>query len=102
MNVDIEEKESKLEDIKSIQTKLDKMKTLRTQIETKNKQLQSEIEFFNKHDNCPTCKQELDDDFKLLQVAELVTTKNEVEDGFFDDVEKLLQLLILMAQMISF
>ena len=62
------------------------MKTLRTQIETKNKQLQNEIEFFNKHDNCPTCKQAIDKQFKCDTIENKNSQITDIQSG----LEKLL------------
>lgn len=63
----------KLSNMESLQTKLDKLKSLRTQMETKTNLLIREVEFFNNHDNCPTCKQQISTEFS----CEVVTQRED-------------------------
>lgn len=51
-------------DTKPIQDKLDKLRLFESKIQDKNNTLQKDINFYSKHDNCPTCRQSIDVDFK--------------------------------------
>lgn len=71
----------KLANMESLQKKVDKLKSLRTQMETKSSMLIREIEFFNNHDNCPTCKQQISNDFSCEAVGQRKNDINAIEDG---------------------
>lgn len=55
---------SNKKDIKPIQDKLDKLRLFKSKIEDKNNTLQKDINFYSKYDNCPTCRQSIDSNFK--------------------------------------
>jgi DNA repair exonuclease SbcCD ATPase subunit len=65
------EKESP--NIDSFKSKLEYISSLKIQLETKQKILHKEISFFSDHDNCPTCKQEINKKFS----CDLISNKNE-------------------------
>ena len=67
--------------IESLQKKVDKLKSLRTQMETKSSMLVREIEFFRNHDNCPTCKQQISNEFSCEVVDQRKNDINAIEDG---------------------
>jgi len=46
------------------QTKLKALEDVERKLESKSKQLTKDIQFFENHDNCPTCKQGIEHDFK--------------------------------------
>lgn len=71
----------KLANMESLQKKVDKLKSLRTQMETKSSMLIREIEFFSNHDNCPTCKQQISNDFSCEAVGQRKNDINAIEDG---------------------
>ena len=77
----IAELSSRLANMESLQKKVDKLKSLRTQMETKSSMLIREIEFFNNHDNCPTCKQQISNDFSCEAVGQRKNDINAIEDG---------------------
>lgn len=77
----IAELSSNLASMESLQKKVDKLKSLRTQMETKSSMLIREIEFFNNHDNCPTCKQQISNDFSCEAVGQRKNDINAIEDG---------------------
>lgn len=70
-----------LANMESLQKKVDKLKSLRTQMETKSSMLIREIEFFSNHDNCPTCKQQISNDFSCEAVGQRKNDINAIEDG---------------------
>lgn len=81
----IEIDKSKLKDENAIQRKLKKLDSLKHKIEANLALIDKDIEFFNKHDNCPTCKQAIETEFKA------VTIKNKEKEAFSikDGLEKL-------------
>jgi len=47
--------------IQKTKAKIREVETLHTTLSTKHKSLYKEVEFLNSNDNCPTCKQEIDE-----------------------------------------
>jgi DNA repair exonuclease SbcCD ATPase subunit len=73
-----------IENSETIQKKSSKLVQLESQMETRVKKLEKDISFFHDNDNCPTCKQGLEHDFKTGQITTLATTKQEVETGLVE------------------
>ena len=71
----------RLTNMDSVKKKVDKLKSLRTQMETKTGLLTRDIEFFNNHDNCPTCRQQISQDFSCEIVTQRESEIKAVEDG---------------------
>lgn len=75
------ELEGSLVDEESISKKINKLGQLKHQIEANLNILNKEVGFFHKYDNCPTCKQQIDEKFK----SETITTKEseikKIQDG---------------------
>lgn len=91
--------------VDSIKKRLDKLKDLRSQMEVKTKLLASEVEFFNNHDNCPTCKQSISTDFSCEIVDKRNTEISEISAGleklvatYNDNSDKLKYLLEIESQ----
>ena len=61
--------------------KINKLSSLRHQIEAKTKQLSEEIKFLANHDNCPTCTQVIDLDFKKQHIASKESKISESEEA---------------------
>ena len=62
--------QSKIADKLSVEKKSKKLLHLESKIETNIKKNEKDIAFYEEHDNCPTCKQTIDGDFKADQVSE--------------------------------
>jgi DNA repair exonuclease SbcCD ATPase subunit len=73
------QKEIKNQD--KIQDSSSKLIGLESQLQAKLKKLDKDISFYHDNDNCPTCKQGLEHEFKKTQIASLATNKFQVEDG---------------------
>lgn len=77
-----------------LKTKMKKMDQLRHQLEIKIKNSKDEISFFDEHENCPTCKQSIDETFKCKVVTQKKKSIDETEDGLtlllkeYEQVEK--------------
>lgn len=90
----IEDCNEKIDDLMAtIQDKKDKKKVLKeyedlqVKLKTKLNTLNKDKKFYENHDNCPTCKQGIDHDFKESVITEKSKMYVEVEDG----LEKLLK-----------
>jgi DNA repair exonuclease SbcCD ATPase subunit len=70
-----------INDQDQVNKKQKKLQVLETQLIDKLAKLQNEIEFFNLHDNCPTCKQAIDNDFKCETVAAKENQMQETNAG---------------------
>lgn len=64
LQLEITKLKGMIDDEEKVKAKYQKMLILQRQLEDKVKKLHSDIEFFNKHDECPTCKQGIDTSFK--------------------------------------
>ena len=69
--------QQKTEDEQKINSRIDKLRHLRHKIEAKLTILDNDIKFFQKHDNCPTCKQVIEEDFKIDAVS---NKQKEIDD----------------------
>lgn len=74
---ELENKRKELEESNAnsecLNKKMNKLSKLKHQIEANLSVVKKDVEFFNKHDNCPTCKQEIDTQFK----CETIDTKTK-------------------------
>ena len=62
--------QSKIADKLAVEKKSKKLLQLESKIETNIKKNEKDIAFYEEHDNCPTCRQTIDGDFKTDQVNE--------------------------------
>jgi DNA repair exonuclease SbcCD ATPase subunit len=77
--------EESAEDEQSIKKKSQKLQELKHKIEANLGILNKEVGFFHKYDNCPTCKQQIDEQFK----SETITTKEKEIQEINGCLEKL-------------
>lgn len=70
-----------IQDKASQKKKLEKAKTIRLELESTRRNFEKELNFYHDHDNCPTCKQGIDNSFKENIVTEKSVKKIEIEDG---------------------
>lgn len=80
-----QELEESLADEEAVSKKMNKLSQLKHQIEANLNILNKEVGFFHKYDNCPTCKQQIDEKFK----SETITTKESEIKKIQDGLEKL-------------
>lgn len=69
------------ENTEPFSSKLKKLNTLKAQLEAKMETHSKEIKFFEKHDNCPTCKQLIDSDFRCDTISKKTDEINEITSG---------------------
>jgi DNA repair exonuclease SbcCD ATPase subunit len=65
-----------------VRSKLNQLTNLEDKIKDKVKTLKRDIQFFDTHDDCPTCNQSIDEDFKAKVIDEKEDKVEECEAGF--------------------
>mgnify|MGYP001605476234 FL=1 len=92
---DIETRQEKIEDIESkiqslyetisdkkfIKSKFDKASSLLDNLERQQRDRSKELRFYHDHDNCPTCKQGIDHEFKEKVKSEHYVKRKEVDEA---------------------
>ena len=81
----IAEHEKTITDAGSVLSKTKQLETYKHKIESNRKRVNGEIEFFHDNTTCPTCKQNIDNDFK----SEAIRERNEKIDQFTDGLQQL-------------
>lgn len=79
LNHYISQKQLELVDQDKISSKFDKLKEFKFKFKTKVTNLVKENTFYQDNDNCPTCKQGIDERFKLEKIAKNSNTIQETE-----------------------
>lgn len=77
----VKEHNESISDKDQVDKKHKKVNVLEIQLADKIEKLQSEIKFFNTHDTCPTCKQDIDNDFKCETVKSREVSIRETSEG---------------------
>ena len=73
--------QSKIADKLAVEAKSSKLLQLESKLESRIKKIDKEVSFYEQNDNCPTCKQGIEESFRQEQVVTLGTTKLEVDKG---------------------
>ena len=81
LEVKIGELNDEIGDQDQINKKQKKLQVLEGQLADKVAKLKGEIDFFNAHDNCPTCKQGIDNTFKCETVDSKQSQLEEIASG---------------------
>ena len=71
-----------ISDFESLTKKKSKVEQLEYKLQEKIKKLEHDIEFYQDHDNCPVCKQDIEEDFKDQTIEEKENSLNETVSGF--------------------
>lgn len=83
--------QKKIEDKISVEKKSKKLLQLESKIETNIKKNEKDIAFYEEHDNCPTCKQPIDGEFKSDQVEERKSKVNTQREGLTEIATQITQ-----------
>lgn len=67
-----------------VENKLLKIEDLEKQMKNNIKRIKKEIQFFDGIDNCPTCKQDINEEHKTCAIYEKTKRKDEIESGLDD------------------
>lgn len=73
----------------SLKDKYKKLIKLQSGIETNLKNNEEHFQFFDNHDECPTCNQKIDDDFKSNKIMETGIKIGELKQGLMSINEKI-------------
>lgn len=65
----------------SVNQKIKKIEKLRTQLNDRYRSLANDIQFYEEHDNCPTCKQGIDEHFKHDTISSKKEKREELESA---------------------
>lgn len=72
---------NKVLDENKIQDRKQKLVQMESSLEDKMRKITKEINFFHDHDNCPTCKQGIDHNFKTSTVKQRTSKKEEIKEA---------------------
>lgn len=78
-----------ISDKKDVKGKFDKANSLKQDMETTRRNFDKELSFYHDNDNCPTCKQGIEHDFKEKVVSEKNIKLQELEGGLVDITQKI-------------
>ena len=81
-----------ISDFNMTSVKLLKAKEIEKALRDRAQKIDKEVKFFHDHDNCPTCKQGIDHEFKLQTIEKRTSKANEIGDaliGLVDEHNKL-------------
>ena len=70
-----------INDSETVEKKHGKVRLYENQLQSKVEGLREDIQFLQAHDNCPTCKQNIDESFRASEVDKKLHTCTEVESG---------------------
>lgn len=82
LNAQVLELSEQIADKDSVSKKKKKIEQLEYKLKDKIASLEKEIQFYDNHDNCPTCKQDIDHEFKCSTVDNKNSTLVETSSGF--------------------
>ena len=80
-----------IEDQINIESKDMKLKDLRSTLTEKQKEKDRMIAFFEKHNDCPVCTQDIPKDFKSQMITTKETERKEIADGLSKMEEELIK-----------
>lgn len=78
-----------ISDKASVKSKIEKFKALLIELQGNKRKLESELSFYHNHDNCPTCKQGIEHDFKNDIVEESRGKVGEIDEAIIKIQEKI-------------
>lgn len=89
LQTNIEELVKTITDKQSVKAKIDKAKKLKQELAIKLRSHHDELSFYNNHDNCPTCKQGIEHDFKETIITDKGKKIGELDGGLEQLLEKI-------------
>ncbi len=81
MMTQVENLNQQIADQNKVENKKTKLVQMESSLEDRVRKLNKEIQFFHDHDNCPTCKQGIDHDFKTQTLDKRTGKKVEIEEA---------------------
>jgi len=83
LNNDVATLQECITDRESVSVKLKKMNQFETQIESNMAKHKKDIKFFENNDDCPTCRQAINQEFKDTQIKELGGKVEKFTEGLY-------------------
>ena len=80
----VRELQEKIKDKNQLQNKLGSITAMEESMENKIKQLKKDIQFYDNHDECPTCNQSITSETKTKNVGEKESKIKQVKEGLED------------------
>ncbi|CAB4162886.1 endonuclease subunit [uncultured Caudovirales phage] len=80
-------KEQLVDEVK-LAKQMKKMDQIRHELQAKLSYIQNDVKFFNDHDNCPTCNQLIQEEFKNTKIEEKNQLLEETQNGLNMLIEK--------------
>jgi DNA repair exonuclease SbcCD ATPase subunit len=81
LDKEIEDLTSRILDQESVERRIKKLSNLQHQLEAKIASLKGDINFLNDHENCPTCRQHIAEDFRAESIQKKSEDITEVDGG---------------------
>jgi len=88
----IDELQKQIDDKLSVESKSKKMIQMEAKLEASIASIDNDIAFYDENDDCPTCRQILDGEFKANQVREKTVKRDQIHKGMCeisDEIKKL-------------
>lgn len=85
----VKEKTDSIADKKDIKAKQKQLEKLDGDLESKLSKLRKDIQFYENHDNCPTCKQGIEHEFKSQTVTESTSKIEEIQTAQLELADRL-------------
>ena len=83
---------AEIEDHDKVSKKKIRLSQMETELESKIRKFNKEIAFFHDHDNCPTCRQGIDHDFKKERIEDRTSKASKIKDGMAE-IERQMQTI---------
>lgn len=93
--------QAKVKDKSLLESKKNKLVSIESKIETNLSRLKKDSEFFQNNDSCPTCRQDIDEEFKVSQIEINSKKQNEFLDGLSKLEVELIKLNTRMDEIIE-
>ena len=87
---DIHKYTKELEEVTGARQKLSKLNTLRGKISQKVSAITKEHKFFMENTVCPTCQQDIEEEFRVNRISDAQNKAKELKEGF-DELESTIQ-----------
>lgn len=81
LTLDVSTLQESISDKEGVSSKLKKMNQFETQIESNMTKHKKDIKFFENNDDCPTCRQAINQEFKDAQIKELGSKVEKFTEG---------------------
>ena len=73
--------EQQTSDLSSLRSKHSKILIYTSKMDTNHRRYRNEVAFFDENDSCPTCKQTINEEFKVAETQRLATKLTELDTG---------------------